>query len=71
MEAIRINEFVKEGSIFIKSKELEKFQNMKVEVIIIPLEEVKSERNRLRFNTYKCGGAVAEFNREDIYNEKL
>ena len=49
MEAIRLNEFVTERGIYINNEQLKNFQNMKVEIIILPLEEKKVEKKIMKF----------------------
>lgn len=49
MEAIRLNEYITEKGLNIFSKDLMKFKNMKVEVIILPLEEKREEKNFMKF----------------------
>lgn len=49
MEAIRLNEYVTEKGLNIVNKDLMRFKNMKVEVIILPLEEKREEKNFMNF----------------------
>lgn len=49
MEAIRLNEYVTEKGLNIVNKDLMRFKNMKVEVIILPLEEKIEEKNFMKF----------------------
>lgn len=49
MEAIRLSEYVTENGLNITNRELMRFKNMKVEIIILPLEEKKIEKSFLDF----------------------
>ena len=48
MEALRLNEYITEKGLFIDNKKLNKFKNMRVEVIILPIEE-KKEKSFMKF----------------------
>lgn len=49
MEALRLNEYITEKGLNIFNKDLMKFKNMKVEVIILPIEAKKEENNFMSF----------------------
>ena len=49
MEALRLNEYITENGIHINSEQLKKFRNMRVEIIILPLEENKEEKKFIKF----------------------
>lgn len=49
MEAIRLNEYITEKGLNISNKDLMKFKDMKVEVIILPIEAKKKENNLMNF----------------------
>lgn len=49
MEAIRLSEFVTDKGIYISKELVKKFQNMQVEIIILPLDEKKAEKDFMKF----------------------
>ena len=49
MEAIRLKEYITENGLIIENEKLKQFQNMKVEIIILPLEEKPDVKNFMKF----------------------
>ncbi|OHD14282.1 MAG: hypothetical protein A2086_09625 [Spirochaetes bacterium GWD1_27_9] len=49
MEALRLDEYITEDGIYISNEKLKKFRNMRVEIIILPLEENKEEKKFMKF----------------------
>ena len=49
MEAIRLKEYIRENGLVIENEKLKKFQNMRVEIIILPLDEKPELKNFMKF----------------------
>ena len=66
MEALRINEFVTNKGIYLDSKLLHKFENMKVEIIILPVENDDEKKDFMKFkgciNDEEANGLLTTLN---------
>lgn len=62
MEALRLNEYITEKGLYINSEQLKRFQNRKVEIIILPSDENSNKKTFMKF------AGVLE---EDVANKVL
>ncbi|MGE5342534.1 MAG: hypothetical protein ACM3SY_13750 [Candidatus Omnitrophota bacterium] len=50
------------------------FKAKEVEILILPLENVRKKRHpgkKFQFTTFKCNGKKMDFSRDDAYDEKI
>ena len=60
----------KDGKIILPPK-LHNIFNHKVEVVLLDKDNKKNIKNKLNVPTYKCGGKVADYSREELYKPRL
>jgi hypothetical protein len=60
----------KDGKIILPAF-LKRLLGRKVEIFLFEKKEVNKENHNLNIPTYKCGGKIADFNRDDLYENRI
>ena len=69
MQAYKIETTVtRDGKIILPPK-LNNIFNHKVEVVVLDKEISSNKKSKLNIPTYKCGGKLADFSREEIFKK--
>ena len=60
----------KDGKIDLPSF-LKKLLGKKVEIFLFEKKEIKNTNHKLNIPTYSCGGKIADFNRNELYEDRI
>jgi hypothetical protein len=72
MEAYKLETTVTDDGKIILPKDFNKIFNRKVEVLLLNTEnESQKKPKKLHIHTFKCGGKLKDFTREELYEVRL
>jgi hypothetical protein len=72
MEAFKLETVVTDDGKIILPRNLKEIFNHKIEILLMNAEPSKNRKpKKLHIHTFKCGGKLKDFSREDIYEDRI